>query len=42
MAQVEANSDFPQPGWLKESTSPVINPVKGMEVMLRPTAFGAI
>jgi hypothetical protein len=42
MPQVEANSNFPQPGWFEESTSPVIDPVKGMEMMLRPAAFGAI
>jgi hypothetical protein len=42
MAQIEANSNLPQPGWFKESTSPVIDPVKGMAMMLRPTAFSAI
>ena len=42
MAQVKANSNFPQPGWFEESSSPMIDPVKGMEMMLRPTAFCAI
>jgi hypothetical protein len=42
MAQIEANSNFPQPGWFEEAASPMIDPVKGMEMMLRPTAFCAI
>ena len=30
MAQIEANSNFPQPGWFKESASPMIDTVKRM------------
>jgi hypothetical protein len=42
MAQVEAYSNFPQPGWFEKSSGPMIDPVKGMEMMLRPTTFCAI
>jgi hypothetical protein len=42
MAQLKANSDFPQPGRLEESSCPMIDPVKWMEMMLRSTAFQAV